>query len=117
MQGHDLNDFVAFTDEEIAAITAFLHEEREIASPVVPDETDPQEEENVDWDGEDDIGQAAATPPNIINAFKQTGVHASWDCSQGALVMSVDLESVRKLDCERTIEESQHEQVRINIKP
>jgi hypothetical protein len=32
MQGHDLGDFVAFTDQ------AFLHEERETAGPVVPDE-------------------------------------------------------------------------------
>jgi hypothetical protein len=38
MQDHDLDDFGAFTDEEIAAIAAFLHEERETASPVVPDE-------------------------------------------------------------------------------
>jgi hypothetical protein len=31
--------------------------------------------------------QVAATPPNIISAFKQTGLHASWDRSHGALVM------------------------------
>jgi hypothetical protein len=117
MQDHDLGDFVAFTDEEIAAIAAFLHEERETAIPVVVDETETQEEENIDWDGEEDIGQAGATPPNIINAFKQTGLHASWDRSHGALVMSVDLESARKLDCERTIEESQRQQVRVNIRP
>jgi hypothetical protein len=79
MQDHDFDDFVAFTDEEIAAIAAFLNEERETARPVVPDETDTQEEEDIDWDGEDDIGQAAATPPYIIGAFKQTGLHASWD--------------------------------------
>jgi hypothetical protein len=114
---HDLDDFVAFTDEEIAAIAAFLHEERETASPVVPDETDTQEEDDIDWDGEDDIGQAAATPPNIISAFKQTGLHASEDRSHGALVMSVDLESARKLDCERATQESQRQQVQINIKP
>jgi hypothetical protein len=117
MQNHGLDDFVAFTDEEIAAIAAFLQEEREPASPVVPDETDTQEEEDIDWNGEDDIGQAVPTPPNIISAFKQTGLHASWDRSHGALVLSVDLESARKLDCERTIEESQCQQVRINIRP
>jgi hypothetical protein len=61
--------------------------------------------------------RAAATPPNIFNAFKQIGLHASWDRSHGALVMPVDLESARKLDCERTIEESQREQVQINIRP
>jgi hypothetical protein len=116
MQDHDLNDFVTFTDEEIAAIAAFIHEERETVSPVVPDETDTQEEEDIDWDGEDDIVQGAATSPNIISAFKQTGLHASWDRSHGALVMSVDLESARKLDCERTIEAFQHQQVRINIR-
>jgi hypothetical protein len=70
MQDHDGDDFVAFTDEEIAVIAAFLHEEHETASPVVPDETDTHEEEDIDWDGEDDIGHAAATAPNIINAFK-----------------------------------------------
>jgi hypothetical protein len=117
MQDHDLDDFVAFTDEEIAAIAAFLHEERETASPVVVDETDIQEEEDINWDGEDNIERAAATPPNIISEFNQTGLHSSWDRGHGALVMSVDLESARKLDCERTIEESQHQQVRINIRP
>jgi hypothetical protein len=44
-----------FIDEEIATIAAFLHEERETAISVVPDETDPQEEKDIDWDGEDDI--------------------------------------------------------------
>jgi hypothetical protein len=29
MQDHDLDDFLAFADEEIFAIAAFLHEERE----------------------------------------------------------------------------------------
>jgi hypothetical protein len=57
MQDHDLDDFVAFTDEEIATIAAFLHEERETAIPVVPDETDTQEDEDISWDGEDDIGR------------------------------------------------------------
>jgi hypothetical protein len=61
--------------------------------------------------------QASATPPNIISTFKQTGLHANWDRSHGALVMSVDLESAQKLDCERTIEESQRQQVRINDRP
>jgi hypothetical protein len=56
MQDHNLDDFVAFTDEEIAAIAACLHEERKTASPIVPDETNTQEEEDIDWDGEDDIG-------------------------------------------------------------
>jgi hypothetical protein len=41
-----------FTDEEIAVIAALFHEERETANPVVPDETDTQEEEDVDWDGD-----------------------------------------------------------------
>jgi hypothetical protein len=117
MQDHDFDDFVAFTDEEIAAIAAFLHEERETASPVEPDETDTQEEEDINWDGADDIGQAATTPPNIISAFKQTDLHASCDCSHAALVISVDLESAWKLDYESTIEQSQHQQVRINIRP
>jgi hypothetical protein len=61
--------------------------------------------------------QAVATPPNIISAFRQTGLHASWDRSHGALVMFVYLESARKLDCERTIKKSQRRQVRINIRP
>jgi hypothetical protein len=102
--------------KRLPPFAAFLYEERETASPVVPDETDIQGEEDIDWDGEDDIGQAVAMPPNIISAFKQTGLHASWDRTHGALVMSVDLESARKLDCERTIEESQRQQVRINIR-
>jgi hypothetical protein len=55
MQVHNLDDLVAFTDEEIAAIAAFLHEERETASPVVPDT---QEEDDIDWDGEDNIGRS-----------------------------------------------------------
>jgi hypothetical protein len=49
------------------------------------------------------LGAWQTTPPNIISAFKQTGFHASWDRSHGELVMPVDLESERKLDCERTI--------------
>jgi hypothetical protein len=40
-----------------------------------------------------------------------------WNRSHGAFVMSVDLESAWKLDCERTIEESQRQHVRINIRP
>jgi hypothetical protein len=117
MQDHTIDDFGVFIDEEIAAIAAFFYEERETASSVVSEETDTQEEEDIDWDGADDIGQAAATPPNIISAFKQTGLHASLGGSHGALVMSVDLESAWKLDCERTIEESQAQQVRVNIRP
>jgi hypothetical protein len=58
MQDHDPDDFIAFTDEEISAIAAFLHVERETASPIVPDETDTQEEEDSDWDGEDDIARS-----------------------------------------------------------
>jgi hypothetical protein len=58
MQDHDLDDFVAFTEEEIAAIAAFLYDKRETASPVVPDETDTQEEEDIDWDGGDISGEA-----------------------------------------------------------
>jgi hypothetical protein len=61
--------------------------------------------------------QAATTPPNIISAFKQTALHASLDRSHGAFVMSADLESARRLDCESTIKESQRQQVRINIRP
>jgi hypothetical protein len=57
MQDHALDDFVAFTGEEIAAIAAFLHEERETARPVVPDETDTQKEEDIDWEGEENIGR------------------------------------------------------------
>jgi hypothetical protein len=48
MQDHNLDDFVAFTDEEIAAIAVFLYEERETAGSVVPDEMDTQEEEDID---------------------------------------------------------------------
>jgi hypothetical protein len=68
MQDHDLDDFVSFTDEEIAAIAAFLHEERETASPVVPDE------EDVDWDGEDDIGRSDPQMIPPLTTFSLEGL-------------------------------------------
>jgi hypothetical protein len=58
MQDHDLDDYVAFTNDDVAVIAAFLHEERERANSVVSDETDTQEEEDIDWDGEDDFGRS-----------------------------------------------------------
>jgi hypothetical protein len=78
MQDHDLDDVIAFTDGEIAAIVAFLHEERETASPLVPDETDTQEEADIDWDAEDDIGRSdpQMIPPlttfDLEGLFKDT---------------------------------------------
>jgi hypothetical protein len=74
MQDHNLDDFVAFTDEETAAIAAFLHEERETASSVVPDETHAHEEEDVDWDGEDDIGRSDPQMIPPLTAFYLEGL-------------------------------------------
>jgi hypothetical protein len=61
--------------------------------------------------------QAVATPPNIISAFKQTGLHANWSLEHRALVVSVDLASARRLVQDRTVEESRRQQARINIRP
>jgi hypothetical protein len=74
MQDHDLDDFVAFTDEEITAIAAFLHEERETASLVVLDETDTQEENDIDWDGEDNIGRSNPQMIPPLTAFYLEGL-------------------------------------------
>jgi hypothetical protein len=95
MQDHDLDDFAAFTDEEIAAIAAFLHEERETASPVVPEETDAQEEEDIDWDGQDDIRRSdpQMIPPlttfyleellkDIINGFPALQGTDEWKSAE-----------------------------------
>jgi hypothetical protein len=61
--------------------------------------------------------QVAATPPNIISAFKQTGLHANWNREHRALVMSVHLPSARRLIQNRTVQESRSQQTRISIKP
>jgi hypothetical protein len=44
MQGHDLDDFVAYSDAEIATIRAFLHEQGEEAGLVQPNGDDDDEE-------------------------------------------------------------------------
>jgi hypothetical protein len=74
MQDHDLDDFVAFTVEEIAAIAALLHEERETANPVVPDETDPQEEDDIDWDDEDDVERSSPQMIPPLTTFYLEGL-------------------------------------------
>jgi hypothetical protein len=59
--------------------------------------------------------QAVATPPNIISAFKQTGLHSSWSQMHRVLVVSVDLAPARKLECERAGEEARPQRFRVNI--
>jgi hypothetical protein len=85
MQDRDLDDFVEFTDEEIAVIAALLHEERETARPVVPDETDPQEEADIDWDGEDDIGRGGPQMIPPLTTFYLEGL--SKDTIDGFAVL------------------------------
>jgi hypothetical protein len=59
--------------------------------------------------------QAVATPPNIISTFKQTGLHSSWSQMRRVLVVSVDLATARKLECEWTVEEARYQRCRVNI--
>jgi hypothetical protein len=53
------------------------------------------------------VWQGVATLPNVITAFKQTGLHLIWDRDQRALVMPVDLATARKLKCEQTVDKGQ----------
>jgi hypothetical protein len=62
-------------------------------------------------------GQEVATRSNISSAFKQTGLHATWNREHRALVMSVDLSSAWKVVQDRTVQESRRQQSRINFKP
>jgi hypothetical protein len=58
--------------------------------------------------------QDVASPPNVIGASKQTGVHSILDWQHRAPAMSVDLASVRKLERGRTVDEAERESFRIN---
>jgi hypothetical protein len=62
------------------------------------------------------VWQAVAMPPNIISSFTQTGLHSSWDQEHGALVISVDLETARRFEHERTVDESRRQKLRINLR-
>jgi hypothetical protein len=54
-----------------------------------------------------DAGKAVATPPNVIRAFEQTGLHSAWDREGGGLAMSVDRAPARELKRERTVDETE----------
>jgi hypothetical protein len=47
-QNHDLEDFLSYSDEEIAAIAAFLHGQEDATSSALPDNDDDEQEEEVD---------------------------------------------------------------------
>jgi hypothetical protein len=44
-QDHDLEDFLPYSDEEIATIAAFLHGQEDATSSTLPDNDDEEEEE------------------------------------------------------------------------
>jgi hypothetical protein len=48
---------------------------------------------------------ATATPPNIISAFKQVGIHVAWSQLHDALEVRVDVMTARRLRDGRLPEE------------
>jgi hypothetical protein len=65
-QNHDLEDFLSYSEEEIATIAAFLHSQEDATSPALPDNGDDEEEKEVDWGDDVDI---ATRDPQLIPAL------------------------------------------------
>jgi hypothetical protein len=65
MQDHDLDDFVPYSDAEMADIAAFLPEQRNIASPIATDRH--ANEEEADEDSElDEPDDVPTSDPRLI---------------------------------------------------
>jgi hypothetical protein len=65
-QDHDLEDFLLYSDEEIATIAAFLHGQEDVTNSVLPDSDDDEEEEEVGWGDDVDIANKG---PQLIPAL------------------------------------------------
>jgi hypothetical protein len=59
--------------------------------------------------------QAVSTPPNIISAFKQVGIHVEWSDDHKTLLTRVDPSTARRLREPRTPEEAARHRIRLNI--
>jgi hypothetical protein len=58
---------------------------------------------------------AAATPPNIILAFKQVRIHAICNPDHGGLEVRVDIKTARQLRALRSPEEEARQRKRVNL--
>jgi hypothetical protein len=65
-QDHDFEDFLSYSDEEIATIAAFLHGQEDATNSVLSDNDDDEEEEEVGWGDDVDI---ATRDPQLIPAL------------------------------------------------
>jgi hypothetical protein len=58
---------------------------------------------------------AVATPPNIVSAFKQVGIHGQWSNQYNTLLAQVDASTARRLREPRTPEDTARHRKRLNI--
>jgi hypothetical protein len=59
---------------------------------------------------------AVATPPNIVSAFKQVGIHVEWSHEHKALLVKIDPTTARRLREPRTPEDIARYRQRLNIR-